>query len=71
VLGNYPLTSTTPGQTGRYIVVSDPIHINETSISGMRADVGLQLNLLILRIYASYSVGGGYNSVNGGVGLGF
>jgi hypothetical protein len=72
VLGNYPLTSTAPGQSGRYIVVTDPIHINETSISGMRTDFGFQMNLLILRIYAAYSVSaGGYNSVNGGIGLGF
>ncbi len=64
VFGNYPLTSTTPGQTGRYVVVTDPIHITQNgTISGMRGDVGFQLNLLILRIYASYSISsGGYNS---------
>jgi hypothetical protein len=71
VLGNFPLTSTVPGQGSFYTVVTDPVHINETSISGMRADAGFQLNLLILRIFASYSVGGGYNSANAGVGLGF
>jgi len=71
MFGNYPLQSTVPGQTNRYIVVTDPIHIKETSISGMRADFGFQMNLLILRIYASYSVGGSYNSANAGVGLGF
>jgi hypothetical protein len=70
VLGNYPLTSTQYGSS-YYTVVTDPVHINETSISGMRADAGFQLNLLILRIFASYSVGGGYNSANAGIGLGF
>jgi hypothetical protein len=38
----------------------------------MRGDFGFQINLLILRIYASYSIsGGGYNSANAGIGLGF
>lgn len=72
VFGNYPVTSTVPGQGSKYVVITDPVHIVENgTISGMRADAGFQLNLLILRIYASYSVGGGYNSANAGVGLGF
>jgi hypothetical protein len=72
VLGNFPIQSTVPGQGTFYTVVKDPVHINETSISGMRGDFGFQLNLLILRIYASYSIsGGGYNSANAGIGLGF
>jgi hypothetical protein len=71
MLGNYPLQSTVPGQNNRYVVVTDPIHIKETSITGMRGDFGFQMNLLILRIYASYSVGGAYNSANAGIGLGF
>jgi hypothetical protein len=71
VMGNFPLSSTVPGQTGRYVVVTDPVHIKETSISGMRADFGFQLNLAIFRLYASYGVGGGYNSANAGIGFGF
>jgi len=69
--GNYPIQATGPNQTTQYTVVTDPVHIKETSISGLRGDVGFQLNLLILRIFASYSVGGGYNSANAGIGLGF
>jgi hypothetical protein len=66
ILGNYPVTTS----TGVYSTVTDPVHINETSISGFRADVGFQLNLLILRIYASVSEGQ-YLSANAGIGLGF
>jgi len=66
VLGNYPVT-TSPGG---YSTVTDPVHINETSISGLRADIGFQLNLAILRIYASVSEGQ-YLSGNAGIGLGF
>ncbi|MDB5118167.1 MAG: hypothetical protein JWQ79_3659 [Mucilaginibacter sp.] len=69
--GNFPLQSTTPGQTTRYVVVTDPVHIKENSISGMRGDIGFQLNLAIVRFYASYSVGGSYSSANAGLGFGF
>jgi len=65
-LGNYPVSSS----AGFYGVITDPVHINETSVSGFRTDVGFQLNLLLLRIFASYSPGQ-YQSVNGGIGLGF
>jgi len=72
VFGNYPVASSSTTQPNKYIVITDPVHIVQSgTISGMRGDVGFQLNLLILRIYASYSVGGGYNSANAGVGLGF
>ena len=66
ILGNYPITTS----SGVYSTVTDPVHINETSISGFRSDVGFQLNLLILRIYASVSEGQ-YLSANAGIGLGF
>jgi len=66
-LGNYPISSST---VGYYTTVTNPVHISETSVNGFRTDVGFQLNLLILRIYLSYSPGQ-YQSVNGGIGLGF
>ncbi len=66
VLGNYPVSSS----AGFYGVITDPVHINESSISGFRTDMGFQLNLLLLRIFASYSPGQ-YQSVNAGFGLGF
>jgi len=66
VLGNYPVTTS----AGEYTTVTDPVHINETSVSGLRADIGFQLNLSILRIYASVSEGQ-YLSGNAGIGLGF
>jgi hypothetical protein len=66
VLGNYPVTSS----TGEYTTITDPVHINENSVSGFRTDIGFQLNLAVFRIFASYSPGS-YQSVNGGIGLGF
>ena len=66
VLGNYPVTTS----AGQYSTVTDPVHINENSINGLRADIGFQLNLAILRIYASVSEGQ-YLSGNAGIGLGF
>lgn len=66
VLGNYPLTATSTN----YTVITDPVSIDQTSISGMRADVGFQLNLAILRIYASVATGE-YVSGNAGIGFGF
>ncbi len=70
VLGNYPVNSTNPLAPNTYVTISDPVHINETSLTGMRLDLGFQMNLAILRIYASGSVGK-YPSVNGGIGFGF
>jgi len=66
VLGNYPFTN----GVNSYSVSSNPVHINESGVNGFRADAGFQLNLLILRIYASVSEGQ-YVSGNLGVGLGF
>jgi hypothetical protein len=70
VLGNYPITSSNPAQPNMYVTVADPIHIKETSINGFRTDVGFQLAVIGLRIFASYSPGA-YQSVNGGIGFGF
>jgi hypothetical protein len=70
VLGNYPIQSTAPGQSLFYTTISNPVNINETSISGLRADIGFQLEASIFRFYASYSVGE-YQSGNVGIGLGF
>jgi hypothetical protein len=66
ILGNYPVTTS----AGEYSTVTDPVHINETSINGLRADIGFQLNLAVFRIFASISEGQ-YQSVNGGIGFGF
>jgi len=70
VLGNYPITSTVPGQGSFYTTVTDPVHINETSLSGLRADVGFQLKLAVLYIYASVGTGQ-YVSGNAGIGFGY
>ncbi len=65
-IGNYPVTTNVNGD---YSVYTDPININEKTISGFRADIGFQLNLGI-RIFASASLAQ-YKSVNAGIGFGF
>jgi hypothetical protein len=63
--GDYPV-QTGPGA---YTTFSDPISINKRYVSGLRANMGFQLNLLLLRLYGSYSIAE-YNSVNAGIGFG-
>jgi hypothetical protein len=70
IRGNFPIESTAPGQSGYYVIVTDPVNITETSIDGIRADAGFQLDLGFFRLYASYSVGK-YQSGNVGFGFGF
>ncbi|MDB4904236.1 MAG: hypothetical protein JWQ63_3517 [Mucilaginibacter sp.] len=66
LLGNYPVSS----NVGFYSTITDPVHISENSISGLRTDIGFQLNLSVFRIFASYSPGQ-YQSANAGIGFGF
>ena len=68
-IGNYPVTDRSTLNQEYYAVYTNPVSISETSITGMRADIGFQLNLGI-RIFASASLAG-YKSVNGGIGFGF
>jgi hypothetical protein len=63
--GDYPIQT---GQ-GTYTTFSNPININKRYVSGLRANVGFQLNLLLLRLYGSYSIAE-YHSVNAGIGFG-
>lgn len=71
--GNYPFVTGVDG-TGKpkYTSYADPINISgkSASVSGLRADLGFQLNLAIFTIYASGSLAE-YKSVNAGIGLGF
>lgn len=77
--GNFPfVTGVTPSvneddRKPVYTTYANPITIGGSSssqVSGIRADVGFQLNLAILRIYASGSLAE-YKSVNAGIGFGF
>lgn len=71
VLGNYPVTTgATLTAQPTYTTFPNPVNIKETTISGMRADLGFQLNLAIFRVYASYSMAK-YQSVSAGIGFGF
>jgi hypothetical protein len=69
--GNYPIVTgaSFPLGTRTYTTFSNPVHINNKDISGLRTNVGFQLNLAVFRLYASYSMSE-YNSFNAGVGLG-
>ncbi|WP_214071668.1 DUF6588 family protein [Mucilaginibacter sp. dw_454] len=73
--GNFPfVTGATNAGTPTYTSYADPITISGSgsSLSGTRADIGFQLSLTVLKIYASYDVSStGYNSANAGIGLGF
>ena len=64
--GDYPIDV---ANTGTNTVVSNPFTIDTKGINGLRGNVGFQLELFILRLYASYTVAH-YNSVNAGIGLG-
>jgi hypothetical protein len=70
-IGNYPVTTgaTLLGQP-TYTTFPNPINIKENSISGVRADIGFQLELAFFRFYASYSAAK-YQSFSGGFGFGF
>jgi hypothetical protein len=71
--GNYPfVTGVDANNKPIYTTYSNPINISgsSSSVSGARADVGFQLSLTILKIYASYSFAE-YQSANVGIGLGF
>lgn len=70
MLGNYPFTNGTNGVNATYTTYTNPISIDETSISSMRADIGFQLDFVVIKLYASYSAAK-YSSVNGGLALGF
>ena len=69
-VGNYPITTggTLAGET--YTTFTNPISISQTSLNGVRADLGFQVNVAFFRLYASYSLAQ-YQSVNAGVGFGF
>ncbi|MDB5136577.1 MAG: hypothetical protein JWP37_3180, partial [Mucilaginibacter sp.] len=70
-IGNYPVTTnSTLANQPVYTTFTNPINIQENTISGLRADVGFQLNLAFFRLYASYS-DAQYKSFNAGFGFGF
>ncbi len=70
LLGNYPVTSGVNliGQK-TYTTFTNPVNINQKDISGFRGNLGFQLNLAFLRLYASYSLAE-YNAFNAGFGIG-
>lgn len=71
VVGNYPVTTgSTLTNQPTYTTFTDPININENTASGLRADLGFQLNLGFFRIYASYGLAK-YQTASGGIGFGF
>ncbi|WP_423146285.1 DUF6588 family protein [Rubrolithibacter danxiaensis] len=68
--GNYPVITDFLLTVPTYTTYTDPVKTNKTDISGLRGNVGFQLNLAVFRLFAAYSLGE-YSSVNAGIGLGF
>nr|WP_294894189.1 DUF6588 family protein [uncultured Pedobacter sp.] len=65
-----PFPANTPDTSSpKYSSLTDPIHINQKDIAGVRANVGFELHLLFFRLYGSYSVGE-YQAVTAGIGFG-
>ena len=52
-----------------YEDITNPIQFSGTYKTGLRANLGLQLNITFLRVFASYSTGE-YKAVNAGLGIG-
>lgn len=70
-VGNFPITTgETFTGTPTYTTYTNPININETSIDGLRADLGFQLTPGFFRLFVSGSIAQ-YSSINAGIGFGF
>jgi hypothetical protein len=71
-IGNYPVTTgANLLGTPTYTTFTDPVKIQSTPLSAMRADLGFQLNLGFFRFYTSYGVTSSYQAGNVGIGFGF
>jgi len=68
-VGNYPVTTRATLTQEYYSVYTNPVTINETTISGFRTDIGFQVNFGF-SLFVAYSVAQ-YSSVTGGFGLSF
>lgn len=77
--GNFPfvtgvVANPIPGgdDTPTYTTYNNPLSIggSGSGVSGIRGDVGFQLNLTVINIYASVGQGSGYTSGNVGIGFG-
>jgi hypothetical protein len=54
---------------GVYTDLTNPVQINGSYKTGLRANLGLQMNITFLRVFASYSTGD-YKAFNAGLGIG-
>ncbi len=63
--GNYPIMT----GANTYTSFADPVSIKQNDVSGLRTNLGFQMNITFFRIYGSYSVAN-YNSFNAGLGFG-
>ncbi len=68
---NIDLKGTYPFETGfgTYTEIVNPISISQRDLSGLRTNLGFQINLLAFRLYGSYSLGA-YKAFNAGFGFG-
>lgn len=64
ITGSVPITNMPV-----YSTITDPVSLDKKNFNSFRSDIGFQLNLAVIRFYASYSASE-YNSFNAGIGLG-
>ncbi|HEX8376219.1 MAG TPA: DUF6588 family protein [Pedobacter sp.] len=67
--GDYNVITGSVGPVPVYTTKTDPVTLDKKNFSAFRSDIGFQLNLAFLRLYASYSASE-YNSFNAGLGFG-
>lgn len=65
ILGQYDIKS----KNNSIETITDPVDINQKSISGVRANVGFGLHLAFFRLYGAYSIGE-YQAFTAGIGFG-
>lgn len=68
--GNYPII-TDANLLGQqfYTTFNNPVTIKETSYSGLRGNLGFQVQVVFFRFFASYTIAD-YQAVNAGIGFG-
>ncbi|WP_448702100.1 DUF6588 family protein [Mucilaginibacter sp. AW1-3] len=68
--GNYPFTNDYVGGKNVYTTFTDPVQFEETSLSGIRADIGLQAEYNFIKVFGSAGLSQ-YLSVSAGLALQF
>jgi hypothetical protein len=70
-IGNYPVTTGSNAFGPTYTTFTNPVSIQSTPLTSVRADLGFQLDLSFFKLYASYGMTSSYGAANVGIGFGF